>query len=646
MKILLGLIFATVAFPQSQAFVPNRAPLAPNTFYALPLGSVKPAGWLKEQLRIQANGLSGHLDEFWPDVGSNSAWLGGTGEGWERGPYFLDGLVPLAYLLDDPVLVAKARKWIDWTLDHQRPDGDIGPEKTFGKDTNDWWPKMVMLKALTQYQEVTGDARVIPVMEKYFAYQAAQLDANPLHEWAQYRWGDELLSIIWLYNRNGDAKLLDLAKKIAGQGFDWKGLYANYPYTDKVEKKSANLASHGVNNAMAIKTGAVWSLISGSAEDREASRQMIATLERYHGLPNGSFAADEHLAGKDPSQGTELCTIVEQMFSLEELVQILGDTTISSRLERIAFNALPGAFSKDMWAHQYDEQPNQVLVSDAKRDWTTNGDQSNLFGLEPNYGCCTANLHQGWPKFAASLWMATPEGGLATVSYAPSDVRTQINGTAVHIAEDTALPFDENVTIKVDPAQPVSFAIKLRIPGWTNGVSVRINGASQRDIRPGQYLTISREWRPGDTILMRMPMPVIVSTGYRGSAVVSRGPLLYSLDIGEKWRKIADKGQTADWEVTPTTPWNYALSISATNPQNSFSVEIGKMGAQPFSPEGAPVSLRARGATVKSWKMVDSSAGPVPESPIKNPGGLREVRLIPYGAAKLRITEFPRIEAK
>jgi len=645
-KILLGLIFATVAFPQSQAFVPNRAPLAPNTFYALPLGSVKPAGWLKEQLRIQANGLSGHLDEFWPDVGSNSAWLGGTGEGWERGPYFLDGLVPLAYLLDDPVLVAKARKWIDWTLDHQRPDGDIGPEKTFGKDTNDWWPKMVMLKALTQYQEVTGDARVIPVMEKYFAYQAAQLDANPLHEWAQYRWGDELLSIIWLYNRNGDAKLLDLAKKIAGQGFDWKGLYANYPYTDKVEKKSANLASHGVNNAMAIKTGAVWSLISGSAEDREASRQMIATLERYHGLPNGSFAADEHLAGKDPSQGTELCTIVEQMFSLEELVQILGDTTISSRLERIAFNALPGAFSKDMWAHQYDEQPNQVLVSDAKRDWTTNGDQSNLFGLEPNYGCCTANLHQGWPKFAASLWMATPEGGLATVSYAPSDVRTQINGTAVHIAEDTALPFDENVTIKVDPAQPVSFAIKLRIPGWTNGVSVRINGASQRDIRPGQYLTISREWRPGDTILMRMPMPVIVSTGYRGSAVVSRGPLLYSLDIGEKWRKIADKGQTADWEVTPTTPWNYALSISATNPQNSFSVEIGKMGAQPFSPEGAPVSLRARGATVKSWKMVDSSAGPVPESPIKNPGGLREVRLIPYGAAKLRITEFPRIEAK
>jgi hypothetical protein len=614
--------------------------------YALPLGAVKPGGWLKQQLRIQANGLSGHLDEFWPDVGSNSAWLGGTGEGWERGPYFLDGLLPLAYLLDDPVLVAKARKWVDWTLDHQRPDGDIGPEKTFGKDTNDWWPKMVMLKALTQYQEVTGDARVIPVMEKYFAYQAAQLDSNPLHEWAQYRWGDELLSIIWLYNRDGDAKLLDLARKIAGQGFDWKGLYAAYPYTEKVEKKAANLASHGVNNAMAIKTGALWSLISGNADDREASRQMLATLDRYHGLPNGTFAADEHLAGKDPSQGTELCTIVEEMFSLEELIQVFGDPVLSTRLERIGFNALPGAFSKDMWAHQYDEQPNQVLVSEAQRDWTTNGDKSNLFGLEPNFGCCTANMHQGWPKFVASLWMATPEGGLATISYAPSEVRTQINGTPVHIVEDTALPFDENVNIKVDPAQPVNFAIKLRIPGWTNGVSVRINGASQRNIVPGQYLTISREWKPGDTIVMRMPMPVIVSSGYRGSAVVSRGPLLYSLDIGEKWKKVADKGQTADWEVSPTTPWNYALSVSVTNPQDSFAVEIGKMGAQPFSPEGTPVSLRAKGATVKSWKLVDSSAGPLPESPVKGGGGLQEIRLIPYGAAKLRITEFPRIDAK
>ncbi|MDE3197965.1 MAG: glycoside hydrolase family 127 protein, partial [Acidobacteriota bacterium] len=254
-KVFLGLVAAGFVlsqpvFPQ----VPNRAPLPPNVFYALPLGSVKPAGWLKDQLRIQANGLSGHLDEFWPDVGSNSAWLGGDGEGWERGPYFLDGLVPLAYELDDPVLVGKVRKWVSYTLDHQRPNGDIGPEKNKRKDMNDWWPKMIMLKALTQYQEVTGDPRVIPVMEKFFAYQAKDLAANPLREWAQYRWGDEILSIVWLYNRTGDPKLLDLARQLARQGFDWEALYADFPFKDKTAKKDASLKSHGVNNAMALKT--------------------------------------------------------------------------------------------------------------------------------------------------------------------------------------------------------------------------------------------------------------------------------------------------------------------------------------------------------------------------------------------------------
>ena len=135
--------------------VANRAPLQANAFNSLPLGSVMPKGWLLDQLRLQAKGLSGHLDEFWPDLGPQSAWLGGTGEGWERGPYFLDGLVPLAYLTRDPVLIAKVKKWMEWTLQNQRPDGAIGPVKNL-----DWWPNYVMLKALIQYQEASGDAHL------------------------------------------------------------------------------------------------------------------------------------------------------------------------------------------------------------------------------------------------------------------------------------------------------------------------------------------------------------------------------------------------------------------------------------------------------------------------------------------------------
>ena len=106
--------------------IKNRAPLAPNAFYLLPLGAIRPTGWLRAQLRTQADGLSGHLDEIWPDIGPNSVWLGGTGESWERGPYYLDGLLPLAYLLDDPGLKAKAQKFIEWTLASQKDNGVFG----------------------------------------------------------------------------------------------------------------------------------------------------------------------------------------------------------------------------------------------------------------------------------------------------------------------------------------------------------------------------------------------------------------------------------------------------------------------------------------------------------------------------------------
>jgi hypothetical protein len=216
---------ARVTGPVTTTFK-NRAPLAASAFYPLPLGSIRPAGWLQGQLLIQAHGLGGHLDETWPDVGPNSGWLGGTGESWERGPYFMDGLVPLAYLLDDARLKATAQKFMDWTLDHAAPNGMIGPQSN-----NDWWPRMVMLKALAQYQEATADPRVIPVLSRYFAYQLDALGKRPLRDWGKYRWQDEALTVLWLYNRTGDPWLIDLAHLLHRQGYDWQAQFVDFQYT-------------------------------------------------------------------------------------------------------------------------------------------------------------------------------------------------------------------------------------------------------------------------------------------------------------------------------------------------------------------------------------------------------------------------------
>ena len=520
---------------------PNRAPLQPNAFNPLPLTSVKPKGWLLQQLRIQADGLSGHLDEFWPDLGNNSGWLGGTGESWERGPYYLDGLVPLAYLTGDSRLIAKVRKWMDWTLDHPQSDGWIGPLNS--RDPNhvqDWWPNYVMLKALAQYQEATADPRVIPLMEKYFAYQAKHLAERPLKQWAVFRWQDEVLSILWLYNRNGDSSLIDLARQVRAQGHDWEAQYADFRYREKVAKADANLASHGVNNGMAMKAAPVWWLITGDRKDRDAFGQMMRELDQYHGQPEGIFASDEHLAGRDPSQGTELCTVVEAMFSLETDAAILGRASLGDRLERIAYNALPATLSPDMWAHQYDQQANQIMCSLANRRWTTNGPASNIFGLEPNFGCCTANMHQGWPKLAASLWMATPDEGLAAIAYGPSEVTTLVRGgVPVTLNEDTEYPFRGAVTLTVKPARPARFPLVMRVPGWAEGARVTVNGQAASGVTPGEYYRLDREWKTGDRVELHFPMGVRTSTWYNNSIAVERGPLVYSLKIGESCQSPA-----------------------------------------------------------------------------------------------------------
>lgn len=632
-------IFAILVslLPALAQTAPNRPSLASGAFHVLPLTSVKPQGWLLQQVRIQANGLSGHLDEFWPDLGPNSGWLGGTGESWERGPYFLDGLVPLAYLTSDPKLIGKVRKCMNWTLEHQRPNGAIGPESN-----QDWWPNMVMLKALIQYQEASGDPRVIPLMERYFAFHLRSADQHPLQKWAAFRWQDEVLSIIWLYNRHGDVKLLELAKKLHSQGHDWKAQFANFPFTAKGAKGDTNMRSHVVNNAQALKTAAVWSLITHDPTDREALYRQFRELDRYHLLPNGVHSGDEHLAGRNPTQGTELCAVVEAMFSLETILSVVGDPVFGDRLEKIAFNPLPGTFSTEMWAHQYDQQPNQVLCNIYPRDWTTNRSDSNLFGLEPNFGCCTANFHQGWPKFAASLWMGTLEGGLAAVAYSPSEVRTTVKGgVAVEIREETEYPFRDKIRITVSPASPVEFPLEFRIPGWTRGASIKVNGSQLPAIKPATFYKVERRWRKGDSIELTFPMRPRISRWYNNSIAIERGPLVYSLKIGEDWRKIADKFPAADWEVIPTTHWNYALQIDVDHPDRSFTVEEKPIPEQPFSAQSAPVSLKVKGRRLPDWKLVDGSAGLLPNSPVQSTQPLETLTLIPYGAAKLRITAFP-----
>ncbi len=639
-----------------------------NAYIRLPLGSIRPEGWLKSQLEAQAAGLTGNVDDFWPDL-VNSSWRGGDGEGWERGPYFLDGLVPLAYLIDDEQLKEKVRTWIEPILASSSDTGWYGPAKN-----KDRWPLAVANKVLIQYYEATSDTRALEVLKKYFRWLHDTPPDWPDGEWRGVRAMENAVAGYWLYRQTGEQWILETIESIQKNSFDWTSYYEKFPWDSAAlaEKRIptatwTGLSAHGVNNGMAIKYPGLWYQQSGDERFKNAVYEGIRKYDLNHGQAAGRFSCDEHLSGKSPDRGTELCNVVEYMFSLEELYEILGDNSLADRLELLTFNALPGTTTADMWAHQYDQQSNQVLVTAQERAWASNGKYSNIYGLMPNFACCLANMHQGWPKFAQSLWMATNDNGLIAVAYSPSTVKAEVaDGREISITEDTDYPFKGEIKFKLSTSNPVRFPLYFRIPGWADTVSISFKGKTVKGTA-GSTVRLYGKWSDGDMISMMIPLKIRTEKRYNNSTAVLRGPLYFSLRMGKEYMSVRINYDnfsyqgSVDWEIRPVSPWNYGLMIDRKNPERGFNIIENQVSEYPFADKGdmiwsadsgkyvawdrdAPVIITARGMKIPGWGLKNNSADIPPLSPVKPEGVTEIIQLVPYGSAKLRITEFPTID--
>jgi DUF1680 family protein len=645
-------------------YVNNRTPLRQNPYSELPIGAIKPQGWLKEMLVRQKSGATGHLDKLYPLVmNQRNGWLGGDGDQWERGPYWLDGLVPLGYILDDQDLISKAKPWIEWAINSQQRNGYFGPSKDYPHErgvqrdnSRDWWPKMVMLKVLKQYYSATGDKRVINLMTNYFKYQLQELPKTPLDHWtfwARYRGGDNLQIVYWLYNITGEKFLLDLAEILHQQTFN---------YTDAFlggEMLSKNGSIHCVNLAQGMKEPLVYYQHHPEQKYVDATRKGFADIRKYNGMAHGLYGGDEALHGNNPTQGSELCSAVEMMFSLEGILSVTGDVAYADQLEKIAFNALPTQITDDFMARQYFQQANQVMMTRHIRNFDQNhGGTDVCHGLLTGYPCCTANMHQGWPKFTQNLWYATPDKGLAALVYSPSEVKAYVgDGTEVSFKEETFYPFEETIKFTFstsDKNKAVSFPFHLRIPQWCKKATVKINGTLYQEATGNTIVKIERQWKSGDVVELQLPMHLFKNTWYENSVSVERGPLVYALKIAEEWREVKNGKDSIEfgktyYEVLPKSPWNFGLIQTPRNKwEETFNVtNKGMTSVYPWNPENAPIEIRTVARRIPSWKIYNDMTGPIPFSitnGLETEKETEEITLIPYGCTNLRISQFPVIQ--
>jgi hypothetical protein len=637
------------------AYYGALSPLAP--------GAVRPEGWLRGWLEMQAAELGSKLPQVsWPFT--EPYWAGEeTGESWwpwEQKAYWLDGATRLALVLDDKDLMAQVRTTLDYTLDHAGTNGYngyLGP-KFFENPVGDFhrWPQNVLFRALMALSDATtvpGDPEIVDIpaaLRKHFLNDPADY-GKPVRNITNVE------GMLWAYARTGDPALLTKAEDA------WREFMENSGYADMTQMRvfaATPIDCHGVTYAETMKLPAILYLYTGGADYLRFAAATERRIFDLHMLVDGIPSTTEYFRTTTALDSHETCDISDHTWSWGYMLMATGQAVWADRVERACFNAGPGAIKKDWKALQYFSCPNQFLATlDSDHNVMEHG--GRMMAYQPNPGqrtaCCGGNVHRIFPNYTIRMWMKTADNGLAAVLYGPSTVTARVGDAAslVRITQTTDYPFRERIEFRIDAGAPVTFPLLLRVPGWCSAPQLEIDGRrTVAVIGEKGFIVLRRTFRPGERIVLTLPMKLAPSYWPQNGIGIERGPIVYSLAIKEQWSPRVEPKYTTEefpsWEATPASDWNYGLAVDPENLERE--IEVKQTSGPITNPwEYPPVTLTAPARKIDGWQLQANPdkpeqrfTPPLPDLSLNRPAGLTErITLVPYGSTQLRLTVFPAV---
>ncbi len=635
----------------------------------LPLGAIRPEGWLKDEmlhmcaLQKRLGALSGLV--------KNGEWVSG-----EALPRYARGLVLLSAALDDKNLKDRMAGFFQPIFRSANEGGDFGPMQ-FRTQT----PKIEAIKALLDYYGYTADERVIPFLKKYFKNQFNKYEVTPCWFNSRARLLEEIPALEAVYRETDLEWLQDLGEKLRDSSTDWFRLASRFPYRkpahryvsdaalkrvkktvslyekqelapkvkpltpDLIEKQwkkqQKAVETNGVNLAKAVKYAAVYGRFVGDDSLKSLSLKLVDSLMRYHGTAAGMFTADGRLSGASPVRGIDVQASVEMIDSLIEVIKETGDYGCVDLLERITYNVVAAACTDDCTAVQDVLLINQVEASSERMLPHGESDGGNAyFSRKLSRGA--VSVLSAFPLYMQAACM-TKDDEIDFLTYTPCDMDISVGGCKLTISERTGYPFRNTVVFKVEYAEgEPQVKINFRVP---RNVTMQLISGGQVVASDSKQISVKCVLRTGSTFMLKMDIPLSVEENADKSYSLYKGNLLMSLKVpfnkktDEKDARVMNLNFAKKWNIAPLLARR--LRGGARSLYEEETTIVREISATPFSFENPPFELQIRSKNVMNWDYDVDGYTQIPKKPVFSEEAL-ERTFIPFGCSRLHVAQFPK----